>query len=189
MTFRTFRPFATSVAVAASIALSPALIAQSAKQTSTPAIVPAVPFERLAPLLPDVPGWKKGMVDADRTVLSATCSYTFAYANYTNGTTKVRVTIADTGFDPGALGALATMVAIYPSGYTGVIPPSTSIARSVYKDGAAAAMWDAQTGEAEFTIVIGGRFVAKAEATGIVDPAVVRTMVDAVDVKALAELR
>lgn len=182
--FRQFSIFAATIAIAAVLTAAP-----SARQKTAPApIVPAVPAARLAPFLPNMPGWTKGAVDTDVTELSATCSYAYAYARYTNGSAAIRVTVADTGFDPGGLGSLATMITTFPDGYSGQIPPSTTITRLTFKGWPAALLTNSTT-EGEFTVVVNGRFVIKAEGKNLPNSDLMREMLSLIDLTALAALK
>lgn len=161
--------------------------AQAPKSNQT--VVPTVAATSMKSLLPAPAGWTQGAVVTDKAVLSATCSYTFAYAAYTNGGMKVRMTIADTGFDEGALGALASMVMMFPDDHVGQIPPSTTIKRSVYEGSPAAELWDPTTGDGEFTVVVGGRFVVKAEGTHLPDISTARRFVEMVNIEKLKAVK
>lgn len=188
------RPFLCSAAVAAAIGVlcSPFLSAQS-KRTAAPAAAPVAsstaPPAAMQKLLPSPAGWTRGLVKAERAQLSETTSYTFAYALYINDPMKVRVTIADTGSDEGALASLATMIMTFPDDHVGQIPPATTIKRSLFKGSSAAELWDASSNDGEFTVVIGGRFVVKAEGTKLADAAIPRSIVEAIDLQALASLK
>ena len=155
----------------------------------SPPIVPIVAVTVLKPLLPAPAGWTKGSIEADRAVLSDTCSYTFAYAIYTKDTTSVRVTVADTGSDPGSLAVLATMVVTFPDDYVGQIPPATTVTRLMFKGSPAATLWDSAKSEGELTVVVGGRFVAKAEGSRLDSLDTLRAIVDQIDLKALSALK
>lgn len=185
-------PFLNSaaVAIAVGVLFSPSLPAQStpAAKAVPPAGTTVQPAS-MQKLLPSPAGWTRGVVKAERAALSETTSYTFAYALYTNDPMKVRVTIADTGSDKGALAALATMIMTFPDNHVGRIPPATTIKRSVYKGSSAAELWDANSSDGEFTVVVGGRFVVKAEGTKLSDAAIPRTIVDSIDLQALAGLK
>ena len=53
----------------------------------------------------------------------------------------------------------------------------------------AAELWDPTTGEGEFTVIVGNRFVVKAEGTHLVNVATAQQMVGLVDLKAVEALR
>ena len=155
----------------------------------TPAKVPTVSPATLQPLLPEaIEGWTKGRANSDRIVATESCTYAFADVVYTSSDMKVRITLADTGFDADALMVLATLVATFPANHTELVPPDTTIARVTYKDAPAATLWNASKGEGEFVVVAGGRFVAKAEGTRLDRPDVLRSAIDLIDFKKLAQL-
>lgn len=180
------------IAAAAALAsvMAVALIAAPAPQGGqSPQVVPTATAKALEPFLPVLPGWTKGAVDSDTSVLSETCRYTYAYALYTNGKMRVRVTVADTGFDQGSLAVLASLILTFKDDYVGQVPPSTSITRSTFKGSPAAALWDASAADGEFTVVVGGRFVAKAEGSHMDSIDTIRALVEPIDLKALSGLK
>ena len=110
-------------------------------------------------------------------------------AVYINGAMKVRVTLADTAGDPAALAVLATMVVTLPDNYSATIDGAASVSRVTFKGSPAAMRWDPVKLDGEFVVIVGGRFVAKAEGTGIDSIEALRGFVEQVDLKALAELK
>jgi hypothetical protein len=180
------RPF--MIAVATVCALSP-LSAQTLQTVPMKSVVHSVPVSLEAFLPAAAEGWTRSAVDAARATVSPTCSYTFAYATYTNGTLRVRMTIADTAFDEGALATLANLVKIFPADYVGLVPPATSVRRLMFGDSPAAELWDATKGDGEFTVVIDGRFVVKAEGLRLTDVATARRFVEMVDVEKLRRVK
>jgi len=189
MTMRTSIGFKVLGAVAVA-ALAPlvTLTAQSAGQNAKPS-APFVATSALEPLLPTVDGWTKGPARADRVAISDTTGYAFAEAVYTNGDKKVRVTIADTASGGDSLISLATMVATLPDDYTGDVPPASKVARVQFKGSPAASLWDSAKAEGEFTVVVGGRFVAKAEGSHLDSLDTLRAFVDRIDLKRLGDLK
>ena len=139
-------------------------------------------------MLPAPADWQKIRSGNNHIELEPGCDYSFAEGVFMNEAMKVRITVADTGFHPESLGIFASMVVTFPDGYAGKIPPSTTITRMSFKESPAAARWDAALGEGEFVVLIGGRFVAKAE--GTVDSIeTLKTMVGQIDLKKLSELK
>jgi hypothetical protein len=190
MTMRT--PFGLSLVGAATAAALATMVITVAAQPSgqdTKKPVPVVAVTALEPLLPTVDGWTKGPAKTDRVVVSDTCSYAFAGAVYTNGEGKVRVTVADTGFGPDSLVTLATMVVTLPDDYSGDVPPSSKVARVLFKGSPAATLWDHAKAEGEFTVLVGGRFVAKAEGSHLDNLDTLRGFIDRIDLKRLADLK
>jgi hypothetical protein len=159
--------------------------AQPAPQTPAALVATAT----LEPLLPAPAGWTRVRAIGNRVVVSESCGYTFAEATFVKDEMKVRLMIADTGRNEEGLGVLATMVVAFPDGYIGTVPPATSIARTTTGGQAAASRWDAELGEGEFTILVDGRFVVKAEGAKIDDLATLRTLAEQVDLKKLAALK
>lgn len=190
MTLRTLvrsdlRLAATAPLMAAAVTLT--LSAQAPQAPAPPGKLIASTV--LEPLLPSPAGWTKTRASADRVTVSESCGYTFAGATYTKDAMTVRVTVADTGKNDESLGLLATMVVSLPEGYLGSVPPATTVARLTVGDMPAASRWDDKDKEGEFTVVVGGRFVAKAEGRQMTDLATLRAIVELVDLKKLGELK
>jgi len=110
-------------------------------------------------------------------------------AVYTAGDKKVNVTLADTTGDQAALGTVATMVVTFGDGYSMLIDKTTTIKRLTLNGSPAAYRWNATTLNGEFIVVVGGRFVAKAEGAGVENIEVLRDFVEHVNLKALGELK
>jgi hypothetical protein len=158
--------------------------AQTPEKTVTPVAKTA-----LESLLPVPAGWTKGPVRSNTVSLSDTCAYSFADAAYSNGEMRVRVTVADTGFDADSLIVLVPMIASLPDDYNGQIPPATTVQRLLFQASPAASRWDAEKNEGEFEVLVGKRFVAKAEGTHLDKLATLRGVVEQIDVKKLAALK
>ena len=150
-------------------------------------VVPVVAPAALEPLLPaSLEGWTKGRSTSNR--VTDGCTYAFANTVYTNGDAKLRVTVADTGFDADALMTVATIVLSFPAGHTERIPPDTIISRITYRDYPAATLWNSAKGEAEFTVVVGDRFVVEVEGTRVDGLDTLRGVLDKIDLKKFTEL-
>jgi hypothetical protein len=170
------------VSSTAALALGGALPAES----QGPSLVATAALEKL---LPAPAGWMRTRTNQNRIALSDTSAYTYADAVYTNGATRLRVTLADTASDPASLAVVATLVTSFPADYSGQIPPATTIKRLTLNDAQAAVRWDSAAKDGEFIVVVNNRFVAKAEATGIESSDVLQKIIEGVDLKALAALR
>jgi hypothetical protein len=81
------------------------------------------------------------------------------------------------------------MVISLPEDYVGTVPPATTVARVTVQGMPAASRWDDKDKEGEFTVLVGGRFVAKAEGAKVTDLATLRGIVELVDLKRLGELK
>jgi hypothetical protein len=184
------QPRTAAAACAVVAALVVTVHGQSARQgaPAAPAISP-VADTALERLLPSPPGWTRGRVNRDRIDLTESCVYSFADAVYINAAMKVRITIADAAFDQSALGVIATMVVSFPSTYSQILNSTTSIKRIDFNGSPAALRWDSAAGDGEFTVVIGKRFVVKAEGSAVDSPDTLRAMIELVDLKALAGLK
>jgi hypothetical protein len=173
--------------IAVSLLLLIVVVAAPAAQDQIRKVVPTVAPAALEPLLPaTLEGWTKARSTSNR--IADGCVYAFAEVVFTNADAKLRVTVADTGFDADALMAVATMVVSFPAGHTETIPPDIVIARLTYRDYPAATMWNKATAEGEFTVVVDDRFVVKAEGMRAGDVQALRGVVDKIDLKKVAEL-
>ena len=182
----TLRTFATAFALTAAASLT------LTAQTAAPAPHShgkLVATSALEPLLPAPDGWTRTKASADRVVVSESCDYSFAGATYTREGMTIRVTVADTGKSEESLGLLATMVVSLPDAYVGVVPPATTVTRLTVNGMPAASRWDDKDKEGEFTVLVGGRFVAKAEGARLADLATLRGIVELVDLKKLGDLK
>jgi hypothetical protein len=179
------RPRVTGIAV--SLLLLIVTVAAPAGQDQARKVVPVVAPAALEPFLPAaLEGWTKVRSTSNR--VTDGCAYAFADAVFVNGDAKLRVTIADTGFDADALMTVATIVLSFPAGHTETIPPDTVISRITYRDYQAATMWNSAKSEAEFTVVVGDRFVVKVEGTRGGGLETLRGVLDKIDLKKLTEL-
>jgi len=183
---RLYLPITAAALVFATSSLS--VRAQSAPQDPRLPVA-LVAATALEPLLPVPAGWNRARSGGNRVVVSEECGYTFADAVYEKDGMKVRVMLADTGRNEESLGLIATMVVSLPDGYTGTVPPATTVTRLLLNGVPAASRWDAGPNEGEFVAVVGGRFVAKAEGTHIDSLATLRALVELVDLKKLGELK
>jgi hypothetical protein len=184
----TLRTFATTFTTLAAVVVNGTIAAQTAPQ-GIPRTEKLVPTASLEPLLPAPEGWTRTRAGGDRVTVSESCGYSFADATYMKDGMKVRLTLADTGRNDEALGVLATMVISLPENYVGTVPPATTVARLTVHGMPAASRWDDKDKEGEFTVLVGGRFVAKAEGTKVTDLATLRGIVELVDLKKLGELK
>ena len=174
-----------AIAVSLSLLLSAVVLAAPQTSAKVPAVTPAA----LQRLLPEtIEGWTKGRASSDRIVATESCTYALADVVYTSGEMKMRITLADTGFDTDALMVLATLVVTFPADHTEVVPPDTTITRLTYNGAQAATLWNSSKSEGEFVAIVGGRFVAKAEGTRLDKLDVLRGVLDRIDLKKLAQL-
>lgn len=181
----TLAALALGIATAATV-----LVMAQAPQTGPGPEKPAtlVAASALEPLLPAPADWLKLRSGSNRVELSPGCDYAFAEGVFVNEAMKVRITVADTGLHPESLAVFASLVVTFPDGYQGKVPPATTITRLQFKDAPAAARWDPTLSEGEFVVLVGGRFVAKAE--GTVDSIdTLKAMVSQIDLKRLSELK
>jgi len=139
----------------------------------------------LEKLLPSVDGWTRGAVRTDQIVISPDAKYSYASVTFTKDDFRVKVTLADTGFMADSLMALATMVMTMPEGFSSDVQ-GAAIKRTQVTGSQAAELWDGPKSNGEITIVVGGRFVAKVEATKIDSLETLRGVIGKVNLAALA---
>lgn len=180
------RPTAFRRLVAAALVTAATLASLVSTPAQAPALVAPAALEKL---LPAPQGWTRTRTNQTRIELSPTAAYSYADAVYNNGPMKMRVTLADTASTPDCLSALATLVTSFPAGHVSQIPPATTIRRLTLTDGPAALRWDNAAKEGEFIVVIGNRFVAKAEGSSLETSDILQTTVEQIDLKAVAALR
>jgi hypothetical protein len=179
----------TVLAIVLMAASTLVLMAAPQDQVAKPRVVPTVAAAVLQPMLPVLEDWTQDRVRADRVEISDLCSYVFASARYTKGEMTVIVTLADTGFGGEGVMTLASMVVGLPDGYSGKAGPDTTIKRLLFKAAPAAERWDSAAKEGEFVVLLGGRFVAKAEGSHLDNAETLRAVLDQVDLKKLGELK
>jgi len=178
-----------AVTVGASLAIVFGAAVSIRSQEPVRKVVPLVAPAALEPLLPStLEGWTKVRLSSNRVAAAESCAWAFAEGVYTNGDHKMRVTIADTGFDSDALMILATIVRSFPEGHTETIPPDTVINRMTYAESPAATLLNTSKREAEFTVVVGDRFVVKVEGTSVENVDVLKAVLDKIDLKKVGEL-
>ena len=151
-----------------------------------PAVVSVATLQTLAPVLD---GWTRAPLGGSVVPISEESGYSYAEANYTNGDMKVKLTIGDTVGVDDCLLALAAMVTVLPAGYSEKLPPATSISRFEFSGYQAASKWNSEKTEGEFSVVVNGRFVVKAEGTKIDSVDTLRDIVSKIDLKKLSELK
>ncbi len=164
-------------------------VAARAPQGTPPKPTTPVTVKALQALLPAPIGWDLARSGGNQVAISDSCTYAFADATFLNGDLKVRVTLADTGFNADSLAALATMVVSFPDDYSDTIPPATTIKRLKVGDWPAASRWDADKGDGEFTLLVAGRFVATAEGSHVDSLDTLRAIIEQIDLQKLAALK
>lgn len=155
----------------------------------TPKPLPVVTVEALQAMLPEAEGWKRGPLTGDVVRVSDDTGYSFAVGDFTNGTAKVHLTIGDTVGAGDCLMALAGMISVLPEGYSEQPAPATAITRFTYEGFQAASKWNAEKFTGEFSVLVAGRFVVKAEGEGVDALDTLREFVSKVDFKKLADLK
>ncbi|HEY7475719.1 MAG TPA: hypothetical protein VH679_11950 [Vicinamibacterales bacterium] len=157
---------------------------EASEQTPTVAVAA---LERLLPAAPA--GWSKGEAKTEQVVISSDCSHPIAVVTFTQGETRVKISLADSGMHPDSLMALAPMLVMLPEGYSERIPPATKIERMQRNGVQVAERWDERKGDAEITMLVKGRFVLSGEGRHLDSLDTLRAMLDAIDLRKLVELK
>jgi hypothetical protein len=148
-----------------------------------------VPVDSLRAMLPEAEGWTRGDIASDVVRVSDDAGYSFVTAQYANGGAKIRLTIGDTVGASDCLLALAAMISVLPQGSSENPNPATTIARFTYEGYEAASKWNSVKLAGEFSVLVEGRFVVKAEGEGIDTLDTLRAFASKVDFKKLAQLK
>ena len=165
--------------------------APSLQKPPVPALkpLPVVGVETLKTMIPEAAGWTRGDTASDVVRVSDDTGYSFVTSQFTNGSSKIRLTIGDTFGAGDCLMALAAMISVLPDGYSEKPAPATSIVRFTYQGFEAASKWNTDNLSGEFSVLVDGRFVVKAEGDGVDTLDTLRAFASKVDFKKLAELK
>ena len=151
--------------------------------------LPVVTVDALQTMMPQADGWTRGAFVSDVVRVSDDIGYSFTGADFTRGAAKVHLTIGDTIGAGDCLLALAGMISVLPEGYAETPAPSTAIMRFTYEGFQAASKWNAEKFSGEFSVLVAGRFVVKAEGEGVESLDTLRAFVAKIDFKKLADLK
>ena len=151
--------------------------------------LPVVGVDALKTMIPEFAGWTRGEPTSDVVRVSDEIGYSFVTAEFTNGSAKVRLLIGDTVGAGDCLMALAAMISVLPPGYSEKPAPATSIERFTYQGFEAASKWNSDKRSGEFSVLVDGRFVVKAEGEDVETLDTLRAFAARVDLKKLADLK
>lgn len=167
------------------------LLALAPQKPAAPAPkpLPVIALDVLQTLMPEAAGWTRGPIAGDVVRVSDDIGYSFTGADFTNGSAKIHLTIGDTIGAGDCLLALAAMISVLPEGYSETPAPSTAIMRFTYEGFQAASKWNAEKFSGEFSVLVAGRFVVKAEGEGIESLEALRAFASKVDFTKLAGLK
>ena len=165
--------------------------APSLQKPPAPALkpLPIVAVDVLKTMIPEAAGWTRGEIVSDVVRVSDDTGYSFVASEFTNGASKVRLTIGDTYGAGDCLMALAAMISVLPQGYSEKPAPATTIERFAYQGHEAASKWNSDNLSGEFSVLVDGRFVVKAEGSSVDTLDTLRGFASKVDFKKLAELK
>ena len=144
---------------------------------------PAVPFESLIALLPELPGWTRG--DPKGESVTAPMAHSRAEARYTMGDSRLTLELADTALSPVLTAPLAMFLR---SGYAE--RSTDGFKRAVTVAGHPAMEdWNTRSRRGEVTVLVANRFTIKASGDDVPSIDVVRRAAEAVDIGKLAALK
>lgn len=167
-------------------AQTPAPGASAGQPAGQPA--PVVAVTALTPLVPAPAGWTKLREASNHVELAPGVDYAYADAVFLKEDLRVRLTVADTGGHQESLMAFASVIMSFPDNYVGKVEPATTITRAKFNEWPAAELWDPEKCKGEVTVLVAGRFVAKAE--GNADTLeTLKALVGQIDLKKLAALK
>ena len=112
-------------------------------------------------------------------------SISTAQVTYTKGDSSVNLEITDTAMNQLVVGQMAAMIKS-----VNIEQPANGYRKASTVAGfPAIEEWDADTKNAELTVIVAGRFIVKANANDVSDIKPARAVIDAVDLKKLAALK
>jgi hypothetical protein len=157
-------------------------MAQGLQRMAQSAVTP-VPFESLVALVPDVPGWTRSEPRGEN--ITRPVAYARAEARYTMGESRVRLEIVDTALSSILIAPVSMFLV------AGYHERSTDGERVAVTVGGhpAAQEWIARSRRGEVLVLVANRFLVKASGDDVPNVEVVRTVVDAVDLRTLATLK
>ena len=163
--------------------------AQQKPAAAAPPTPKVVSVATLQTQIPTIDGWTRAPLAGQIVSISEESGYSFAEGNFTKGDMKVKLTVGDTVAVDDCLMALAALVVVLPAGYSQKVPAGSEISRFEFGGGQAASKWNLGKQEGEFSVVINGRFVVKAEGTGLDSLDTLKDIVGRIDLKKLGELK
>jgi hypothetical protein len=153
---------------------------QAGGRTASPALVP---YERLVPLLPQLTGWTREAPDGETT--TAPMPMSVARANYQKGESTMSVEIIDTALSRMLVTpfTMMTHAGFYQKNGKGYDKAATVAGFPGVES------WYPEDGAtANVVVIVGDRYLVKANATGVTDPTPARGALEAIDLKALAAM-
>ena len=147
------------------------------------ASAPAVDFEKLVAMMPELPGWTRETPTGEQVNMGVAISK--AEARYTKDSASLTLEIADTALSQIVLAPLSMML----------MANYSERSSSGYKKYAELGghpgfeSWEIEPKDGEVTVVVGKRFLVHAAGTGVPNIEAVRAAVQAVDLGKLAGLK
>jgi hypothetical protein len=145
--------------------------------------VEPVSFRDLIALLPAPSGWEREKPTGER--MTSPVSFADASVRLMKGDATVNVKITDSGFNQLLVAPFAMFLAGNYEKET-----SSGYEKSIkVGDAPGFEKWDSETKSGDVTIIVSKRFIVEIDGSSIDDPKVLHAMLDAVDLKKLADLK
>ena len=145
--------------------------------------VDPVSFRDLIALLPAPAGWEREKPTGER--MTSPVSFADASVRLMKGEATVTVKITDSGFNQLLVAPFAMFLAGNYEKET-----SSGYEKSIkIGDAPGLEKWDSETKSGDVTIIVSKRFIVEIDGSSIEDPKVLHAMLDAVDLKKLADLK
>jgi hypothetical protein len=145
--------------------------------------VDPVNFRDLIALLPTPSGWEREKPTGER--MTSPVSFADASVRLMKGDATVNVKITDSGFNQLLVAPFAMFLAGNYEKET-----SSGYEKSIkVGDVPGFEKWDSETKSGDLTIIVSKRFIVEIDGSSIEDPRVLHAMLDAVDLKKLADLK
>ena len=133
--------------------------------------------------MPEISGWERKSPTGER--MTAPFAFSQSSTTYTNGDSNVELKIMDSGFNQMLFAPFAMFMA---AGYEK--ETQDGFEKSVTIGGYPGfEKWDKGTKNGELTVVVNKRFLVQVEARNVDDPKAMYDLLDATNLKKLAELK
>ena len=142
-----------------------------------------VAFQTLQTAFPEVSGWEMQKPRGEK--MNSPIAFSTSKVNYRNGEQRIELEITDTAQAAMMLGPLRMMVA---AGYSRETSDGYEKA-TTFGSYPAVEKWDADRKRGEFTVVVGDRFVVKADGRDVNDIATLRDFAGKVDLGKVAAMK
>jgi hypothetical protein len=143
-----------------------------------------VPHETLKPFLPTLPGWTRGEISGETTNAMG-ISISRVEANYEKGAANLSFEIMDSSLNQ------SITMPFQMAAKMGIVEQTAdgSTKGLMFSGFPAIETWSPSSKNGELGVLVGGRFLVKVSGNSVTDIDVIRSAVNAVDLKKLAALK